>query len=78
MRIKRATEIKLNRVMNDALMYVLTDIGEKLEDGATRIEVDIVELDTESKMALLDYLEDLGYYVDESYGEDVIHISITD
>lgn len=77
-RLPMASEIKLKRLMDDSVSLILADLQERFYEEATTVEVDTLELEVDTKMALVTYLEDLGYFVDESYGEDVMHVSLED
>lgn len=76
--LPRASEIVMRQVFNQAMSYVVTDIQEHLYEGEGSFEVDIAELDQQQRFVLMDYLEDLGYTVDQSYGEDVVLVSVED
>lgn len=77
-KLPMASQVKIERLMDEGLSSALADIQEKLYEGASGIEVDTLNFTIETKMALVLYLEDLGYYIDESYGTEMIYVSLED
>lgn len=75
MKLPSAHEMRLKTVMTDELDFALSDVKEKLFNGEEQFEVEIMMLDMPGRMALVDYLEFLGYVTDQSMGEDIIHVS---
>lgn len=61
---------------NDEFAKVYNQIESAFTEGLDSIEVETIKLNADDKMDLMTALEDLGYEVDESYGEDLIYVTI--
>jgi hypothetical protein len=61
---------------DDEFAKVYNLIESAFAEGMDSIEIETIKLDAEVKMELLSSLEDLGYEIDETYGEDIIYVSV--